>query len=718
MKKCTNAAVLVVIFLLSSFLALSQTEYKTHQVKEGETLTSIAKQYRVTPYAILQQNTEIKNSDAIKPNTILVIPVGGLVQAPVNANKDLNPKGQKESIITEPIGFKKHKVKRRETKYGICKKYNITEEQLKRYNKELYAKELDKGMVLQIPQYPKVELPDERELDMETYIVQPKETRWSIAHKYGITVDSLTSLNPSLSKGNSYLAAGQELLLPRPKGDSLREQTVVIYESFTVPKAMGLFRISQNYGITVDSVMNLNPEIKEIGGLKEGMVLRLPKKNAASKTVNTDNYIFYEVKPKQNIFRLTQNLNISRDSLFALNPALENGLKAGMVLKLPKVKESNLEVKNALVLDKINLLDSINVENKPNLLFLLPFRIPDIQFANPKKAIAQVEKLGGVSYAAGIYTGAMVALDSIKNLGVSVDVAVLDTRRNLTHLQNTLNNVELQKIDAIIGPIDPNLLDEVAVRAAKFNIPVVAPIAARGKVSHENVFYTRPDQAVLRDKLLTYLKGKHTTENIVVIADWKHQEEKDSILAMFPTARPAKMAKDGSLHLIDFQAMLSEREENWVFVETDQANLISSVTSILNASIGNIEEGDNIKVKMFTTDYNRAFEEEEINKPHLSNLNFTFPSYFKAADSNGFVRAYQRKYGHEPDRLAVRGFDLTFDILLKLAYRKNLFKAEEIVGETNYNGSSFNYKNDRITGYYNRATYLLQYEDLRIKEIN
>ncbi|MGD1945080.1 MAG: LysM peptidoglycan-binding domain-containing protein [Croceivirga sp.] len=296
--------------------AFGQQRYATHPVKEGETIYSIAKQYRVTPYSILKENPEVKTAEEIQPNTLLVIPVGK------DYRGEFTTKTTEKKIVSvqprqmEPIGYIKHRVKKRETLFSLTQRYDVTEEQIKRYNKALYSEELKKGMVLQIPEYPEMTPEEERALDFETYVVLPKETRWSIANKYGITVDSLLQLNPDLPKNSAYLAAGQELLLPRPKGDSLKDQEVAIFESFTVPKAMGLFRVSQNYGISVDSVIKLNPEIKEVGGLKEGMVLRLPKRLPDNEVVNTENYIFYEVKPKQNIFRMTRNLKISSESMY------------------------------------------------------------------------------------------------------------------------------------------------------------------------------------------------------------------------------------------------------------------------------------------------------------------------------------------------------------------------------------------------------------------
>ncbi|MBO0324024.1 LysM peptidoglycan-binding domain-containing protein [Muricauda sp. CAU 1633] len=704
-----------VVFLLTSISVSAQNKYETHAVKEGETLQSISQQYRVTPYSILQANKEIKSAADVKENTILIIPLNGAVT--------VEKEKPKEEVQQEPkpIGFTRHRVRRKETLFGLTQKYEITEEQLKRYNTQLYSESLQKGMVLQIPKFPEIDPNEERELDFETYIVQPKETRWSIAHKYGITVDSLLVLNPDLSATSNYLAAGHELKLPRPKGDSLKEQKVEIFTSYTVPSKMTLYSLGREYGIPSDSIVKLNPEIMEVGGLKEGMVIRLPKKQDNSGVVNTDNYIFYEVKPKQNIFRLTQNLKMTREELFRLNPALENGLKAGMVLKLPKEKADVLQVKNALVLDKINLLDSVNVENRPKVVFMLPFRLDRIDINNKEKTENQIKTRRDLTLSLGFYSGALVALDSIKKLGVSVDVKTYDTELNQAKVKEILFRENLQGVKAIIGPIASGSLNEVAVQAASKNIPVIAPISSDSEFSHSNVFFSVPREEVLRDKMLSYMEKIYTDENVIIIADSTHQVAHDSILSKFPAAQIAKVIDNKSLHLDEFLIKLSEDKENWVFLETDQPNMVASVTSILNsANTASLisEKETQIKVRMFTTSYNSAFEDDAISSTHLSNLRFTYPSLYREAGNDSFVKAYQQRFsGLKPDRYAVRGFDVTFDVLLKLAHKNNLFETSKIIGLTEYTGNSFDYFNNWTSGYFNRACYIMQYDSLEIKEV-
>lgn len=705
MKKNILQLVIAVIFLAA--IPVSAQNYATHAVKEGETLQSISQKYRVTPYSILQANKEIKSASDVKVNTMLIIPLNGAVTV-----EEKKPEQEEQEEI-KPIGYTRHRVKRKETMFGLTQKYKVTEEHIKRYNRQLYSEQLKKGMVLQIPKFPKVDPNEERELDFETYTVQPKETRWSVAHKYGITVDSLLLLNPDLDKTTNYLAAGQELKLPRPKGDSLKEQQVDLFTSYTVPPKMTLYSLGKEYGIPSDSIVKLNLEVMKQGGLKEGMVIRLPKKKNTSGAVNTENFIFYEVKPKQNIFRITQNLKISREELFRLNPDLENGLKAGMVLKLPKEKAVGLEVKNALVLDKVNLIDSIDTKNRPKLIFMLPFRLDRVNLNDREKAENLIKNRRDLALSLGFYTGALVALDSIKKLGVSVDVKTYDTELSQTKVKEILFRENLMGVSAIIGPVAADALNEVAVQAAAKSIPVIAPITSDSKLSHGNVFFSVPRDAVLREKMLAYMEKIHKDENVIIVADSTHQVAHDSILSKFPAAQIAKIIDNKSLHLDRFLVKLSEDKENWVFLETDQPNMVSSVSSILNSA--NTEK---IKVRMFTTSYNGAFEDDAVSMTHLSNLKFTYPSFYKETGNDAFTRAYEKRYnGLKPDRYAVRGFDVTFDVLLKLAHKNNLFETSRIIGLTEYTGNVFDYFNDWTSGYFNRACYIMQYEDLQIKEI-
>lgn len=727
MKYIFNQVYIIWAFcVLVSCTAMAQ-KFNTHEVKRGETLESISKLYGVSTASILQYNKEIKSGQDLRANTILVVPGAKIAAKPSNATSGLGKNVIQDSVADrEPIGFTEHRVKKRETIFGITQMYNITEDELKKYNPTLYASPLQKKMDLRIPKYraPKLEEVGINEDNFEKYIVAPKETRWSIAHKYGITIDSMLALNPGLSKSNNYLSEGYELLMPKIAGSTVKNQVTQLYTSYTVPAKMNFYRLEKEFGVKSDEIVRLNPEITERGGLKEGMVIRIPEQKVEAGVINTDNYIFYEVKPKQNEFRLTRKFGMTWAELVQLNPDLKDGLKAGMVLKLPKDKVGDFEVRNALVLDKVNLLDSINVAVVPKVLFLLPFRLDKLDLNNKEETEKIIDNRNSLKYSLGLYSGALIAIDSMKSLGVSIDVKTFDNQLDLVKTKQILQGEQLGSYSAVFGPLDMASLKETAVQASKFNVPVVAPVPAKSDISLDNVFFSYTDEEVLWKHMLDYVETNHKDETLLIIADEDNKKEKDAILKRFPTAKVVVVKeeeKNIGINRDKLQTLLSDDVANWVFVESDNYKLISSVVSILNSfnntAFDPVLGKDKVNVRMFTTDMNSAFENDVISNTHLSNLKFTYPSVNRQVSNNTFVERYRTRFGDDPDKYAVRGFDLTYDMLLKLAYKNNLVDVSRIIGETEYSGNKFNYERKGVSGYYNQSSYIMMMDDLRIKTI-
>lgn len=707
----TPIKVLVVVCftLVFGFSGYAQ-EFKAHAVKKGETLESIAKQYQVTTATIIKYNKEISGQKSLIPNTYLVIPISGAVTSSTSTDE---PK----KIVQEerkPSSFTTYKVKRKDTLFGIALRNNVSEDDLKRYNKELYAQSLKKGMVLQIPKFatPKVVdiVEDSEDSNIEEYTVKAKETRWSVAHKYGITVDSLLKLNTNLSKESDYLAEGYVLQLPRKTNTTLEKQQVQLYTSYTVPAKSGFFAITSKYEVSEEEVRKLNPEIEE-KGLQPGMVLRIPTKKVDTAAINTENFIFYEVKPKQNMFRLTRTLQMSYEELLKLNPILSEGLKAGMVLKLPRKNELQFEVKNALIIDRLSLVDSIPQNAGAKLLLMLPFRLSKVDFSNEELAIKTVEKRNDLQLSLGLYSGALVALDSLASLGVSVTIETQDTDLDLDRVKQILSTKQLSAYDAVVGPINDKALATVAAAAWEHNVPVFSPYVKKSALSLPNVFYTTPTDGVLREKLLNYAAKKHSNENILVIADSKNVEASTKIKAKFPNSKKIPLIEDLSIDIESFTSSLSLEEDNWVFVESDNYKLISSVTSILSASIT-----DSTKLQLFTTHKGRSFEKEGVSNAQLSKLKFCYPSMQLEDHADSFTKRYEKRWGREPDTYAYQGFDVIFDAVLKLAYDKNLFELSRKIGEITYSGQQINYQPTLNEGFYNTSGYILQYDAMTIKE--
>ena len=182
-------------------------EFIVHTVEAKQTLYAISKMYSVSVEDIQKSNPELENT-GIKIGQTLRIPV-----------KRINKKEVKRSVVTISADTIYHKVVKKETLYGLTKKYEVSEQELLKYNPSL-KDGLKLDMVVKIPvNINTVDREDEMEFEVSMedslilHEVLPKETLYSLSKKYGVTPDSIQIVNEGLKEG---LKIGATIRIPLP----------------------------------------------------------------------------------------------------------------------------------------------------------------------------------------------------------------------------------------------------------------------------------------------------------------------------------------------------------------------------------------------------------------------------------------------------------------------------------------------------------------------
>jgi len=631
--------ILTLILIVLTF-SISAQNYIEHKVEAGETIESIAKQYLVTPFDIYALNPDAKRK--FQPNTILIIPNSKVKNEPVEAES------------RELMGYKKHKVKRKETLYGLSKKYNVSEEDIKKANRFLYSENLKKGDRIKIPKYKTFISKQTLNNTVKKYVVLPKEGKWRIAYKFGITVAELEALNPSM---NEIIQPGDELNVP-------------------------------------------NIEDKEEKAIEAA-------------------YNYYEVLPKEGFFRLKVKTGLTQQQLEELNPELAiTGLKAGMVLKIPATVDVSSKLSDV---ETTTLRTNLKNFSKKKLALMMPYQLDKIDVDAVEETKDRIKDNRRLSIVLDFHVGVMMALDSAKRMGISTDLKVFDTRNLPSTTRALLANNDFSNYDAVIGPIESTSFDRVASALKSDRVPVIAALNIPKEV-YSNVFQTIPEGKLLRKTMIDFIKADSLKTQVIVIADQAHRSTSELLKKEFPNAKQFYSQKNKKTGKDDYYLPFVKLENVFqpgktiVFLETDNDTFVSSVTSMINGFI--IEKTEIILV---TLDKNRAFEGKDIDNNHLSNLKFHYPSVNKDFDeskSNAFVKAYRKEYGVSPSKYVARGFDITLDILLRLATEDNLYEASSDAIETEYIENKFRYNKALFGGYVNEAIYIVKYDDLRIVKAN
>lgn len=250
--------------LLLFVFSLSAQDLKSYQAGTNESLEDVASRFQVDITTLKRLNPNVKNIRDVS---------GELLVVPSQPNFELNPRIQLIAYEVSP----------KETLYSISKSYNLKVKDLRKYNPFLNERELDYNDVIRIPTY---ELKD-KDLDINQsiknsefstlmHLVLPKETKYGISKKYGLTIKELEDLNSGINE--KEIQPGQFLKIKRPVDttSTSRIPKNQNYAFLKIDSKNSIESISENYDVTEQQLIQSNPSLK-FEGISEGLVLKIPQ---------------------------------------------------------------------------------------------------------------------------------------------------------------------------------------------------------------------------------------------------------------------------------------------------------------------------------------------------------------------------------------------------------------------------------------------------------
>lgn len=167
----------------------------------------------------------------------------------------------------------------------------------------------------------------------ETYTVKQSDTLYGISNQFGVSVTDLAELNGI--KG-SNLSVGTVLKIPMKSG--VNPNNMFMY---TVEPGDTLYSIARKYNTTVQSILDLN--YLKSNNLSVGQVIGIPETYYNYDEMSAPNYITYTVKPGDTLYSIAHDNGISVDTIISDNVLPNNNLSVGQVLRLRVVDGEVLE---------------------------------------------------------------------------------------------------------------------------------------------------------------------------------------------------------------------------------------------------------------------------------------------------------------------------------------------------------------------------------------
>ena len=553
-----------------------------------------------------------------------------------------------------PESFLNHKVKKNESIESLTKKFDLTEKEIIFYNPLIEKVGLKKRMTLKIPVYinEKLAIKSIDTIKYKIYKVKSKETKWRLAYENQTTIKVLDSLNPEIIDG---LKIGQEIRLPIVK-------------------------------------IKLNVPIKD------------------------SLYNYYKVLPKEGYYRIEKKIGVNRIVLDSLNPNIKNkGIKEGMILKVPFVNSGKMIVKNDLLIERINLLDSIKKLTKVKLALFLPFKVDDIILDSIEQTRSLLIDRNLHTISLDFLTGTKFAIKTASNNGISVNLSVFDTQNDILIINDLLRVNDFTRFNVIVGPLIPSNFDFLTSKINLINIPKISPLSTNDVYLRKNVYQSIPRKNFLRKKMIKYLEKKlDSTQNIVLVVDSINRKVENELKKKFPYSIIMRPEKEDYLlpELVD--SLLIDSVPNKVILESESFPLIASVISQMNA-----QNNSKRNVQLFTTYRGNAYETENISNKVMGGINFTYPIYYKKLPSENltaFQKYYIESYGKLPNKESTRAYDLMLDVILRIAFKEKLNNSID-VGETEYIENRFFYNKTENESFTNKSFFILKHSGYEVIEI-
>lgn len=361
------------------------------------------------------------------------------------------------------------------------------------------------------------------------HTIEQGQSLYSIATMYGVSQEDILRLNPGLG---DILYAGESIRIPQQQRSTGGERFHTIQPGET------LYRLTVLYGVSAEAICQANPGLSA-GNFRSGQVIRIPHSTtpvrpdspAPSSTPSVPDIQepvtprcreMHKVKRRETLFSISRQYHISEEELTAANPEVRSGLKKGQWLCIPYSRpESRPSVRKpvstgpATVPSNQELFNTCQPSGRQLPVVRAAILLP---FTQDKRMTEY-------------YEGLLLAADSLKRSGVSLDLQVYNCDNQPHTLDRILSRPELQDVHILFGPTQPDQLSKAARFAASRNIRLVVPFSSKEDEVFRNpcVYQVNTPQSYLYSEVYEHFFRQFRHPNVVFLQSAGHHDKDDFI---------------------------------------------------------------------------------------------------------------------------------------------------------------------------------------------
>ena len=515
--------------------------------------------------------------------------------------------------------------------------------------------------------------------------------------------------------------------------EKIRGEDGKIYWSHVVMDKQTLFSIAKAYGVTVDDIYKANPESHlQTEGLKKNSILLIPVTDTGAKQENEarpadtkkvesrqadskkkDDYTIHVAKWYEDIEDIAFKYSIPKDILMAYNGLSSSKLKSRQKIRIPSAEKVNEMVatkkysqaaqETVPVKEKKDETPHENTQEEHENSWNLKFSNATVNavLMLPMKASTTSPSESNMDF----YSGVLLAVKDLSKEGISTDLSVYD----VTGATLPVTSDRLKASDFSIGPVNTDAVSK-ALAISPEETFIISPLDHRtvGLVqSHRNMIQAPTSQGTQYRDLVKWLKSEtHSGDKVLVISE-KGAAANSSVTLMnevigdasLSCARYSYNILEGRNAANSIAALMTKTGTNRVIINSESEAFVNDAVRNLDMLVYRKYD-----VVLYSPSKIRSFETIDIENLHNLKTRVS-TSYFIDYESpkvRHFLMEYRALYNTEPTQFSFQGYDLAyFFIKMKSTYGKKWMENVARMNNTAMMQTDFLFREAGDGGYVN-----------------
>lgn len=443
-----------------------------------------------------------------------------------------------------------------------------------------------------------------------------------------------------------------------------------VYLAHTVLERQTLYSIAKAYGVSIDDIYEANPTLQRTGLLKGSIILIPCKEQPASEEVyipEEGTYKEHLVKWYETIDDIAAMYGLSTDALMEFNHLDSPKLNRRQVLYIPLTEEEMIAAAEAATQTPEDNTPTV-LPAETDTVTVREFEIGDDVIVTVEDPIvgkstvnmALVLPFNAEGRASSMnmdfYAGVLLALRDLQAEGIYTHLSAFDTKSAIP------SAYQLSKNDFVLGPVSLQDLNTVLERVGE-ETTVISPLDQKAIVLRDTFpnFIQAPSYIENQYlELAQWLEEGFKEGETIILMSEKGGSATCTALKEALTQKGLHFeilfynVSEGSRIPARLASMMQKGRMNHVVVASENEGFVAD--AMRNLSIMN---NRGYKVTSYGTSKLRLLDSVDNNYYHQTSLHLTTAYYvdYDDAEVNRFILAFRALYNTEPSQFAFQGYD-------------------------------------------------------------